>query len=60
MLRNIQQHESTQAYLRLESHYERVRHFKDEVPKHKLESVKLQFEHIAQLVEEARCLVSDA
>ena len=36
-----------------------MRNFKDEVPKHNLESVKLQFKRIARLVEEARCLVSD-
>ena len=56
MLRNRQQYETTQVYLRLDSHYERVRYFKDEMPKHNLESVKLQFKRSARLVEEARWL----
>ena len=51
-LRNRQQHETTQAYLRLDSHYKRLRHFQDEVPKHYLESVKQQINRMAKLVEE--------
>ena len=51
-LRNRQQHETTQAYLRLDSHYKRMRHIQEEVPKHYLESVKQQIKHFAQLVEE--------
>ena len=51
-LRNRQQHETTQAYLRSDSHYKRLRHFQDEVPKHYLESVKQQINRMAQLVEE--------
>ena len=34
------------------SHYKRMRHFQDEVPKHYLESVKQQIKSIARLVEE--------
>ena len=40
------------SYLRLDSHYKRIRHFQDDVPKHYLESVKQQIKRIARLVEE--------
>ena len=38
--------------MRLDSHYKRLRHFQDEVPKHYLESVKQQIKCIPRSVGE--------
>lgn len=59
-LRNRQQHETTQAYLKLDSHFKRMQNFRDEVPKHYLETVRSHIKRVAQQVEEDAAEAADA
>jgi len=59
-LRNRQQHEKTQAYLKLDSYFKRMRNFRDDVPKHYLETVRSHIKRVAKQVEEDAVEAADA